>query len=59
MIHWVKIEGGSFMMGGKGEADGKLIHKVTLKSFMISKTEVGGVGIPSSMEVEWVGIRNA
>ena len=39
-IEWIKIEGGSFDMGGKGEDDGKPIHRVTLKSFMISKSEV-------------------
>jgi len=39
-IDWVQIEGGSFMMGGAGKYDGKPIHKVTLKSFQMSKTEV-------------------
>lgn len=39
-LTWVKIEGGSFKMGGDGEYDGKPIHNVTLKSFMISESEV-------------------
>jgi formylglycine-generating enzyme required for sulfatase activity len=37
---WVKIPAGSFMMGSNESNDEKPIHKVTLKSFFISKTEV-------------------
>ena len=39
-IKWVKIPAGSFMMGSNEYNDEKPIHKVTLKSFFISKTEV-------------------
>ena len=40
-IRWVKISGGSFMMGSnQGLDDEKPIHKVTLKPFEISQTEV-------------------
>ncbi|MEM7511695.1 MAG: SUMF1/EgtB/PvdO family nonheme iron enzyme [Bacteroidota bacterium] len=36
----VKVEGGSFMMGGKGEFGEKPIHKVTVKDFYIGKYPV-------------------
>ena len=40
-IKWVKIPAGSFMMGSNdGSSDEKPVHKVRLKSFFISKTEV-------------------
>ena len=41
VIEWVKIPAGSFKMGSNdGDSDEKPVHKVTLKSFFISKTEV-------------------
>ena len=39
-IEFVRIEGGTFQMGGDGEYDGRPIHAVTLASFEMSKTEV-------------------
>ena len=40
-VEWVEIPAGSFMMGSNdGRSNEKPVHKVTLKSFFISKTEV-------------------
>lgn len=40
-ITWVKIKGGAFMMGSKdGRRDERPVHRVHVKSFMMSKTEV-------------------
>lgn len=40
-ISWVRISGGTFMMGSeKGRDKEKPVHKVTLSSFEIAKTEV-------------------
>ena len=39
-IEFVRIEGGTFQMGGDGEYDGRPIHAVTVGSFEMSKTEV-------------------
>ncbi|MEM7513737.1 MAG: SUMF1/EgtB/PvdO family nonheme iron enzyme [Bacteroidota bacterium] len=39
-LEMVKVEGGSFMMGGEGEYDGKPIHQVSLKDFHIGKYPV-------------------
>jgi formylglycine-generating enzyme len=40
-IKWVRIQGGSFEMGSKnGDSDEKPVHRVTIKSFLMSKTEV-------------------
>ena len=36
----MRIKGGSFKMGGNGRYDGKPIHRVKIKTFMMSKTEV-------------------
>ena len=39
-IEFIRIEGGTFQMGGDYEYDGHPIHAVTLASFEMSKTEV-------------------
>lgn len=40
-IDWVPIDGGSFMMGNdSGEADERPVHRVTVPSFQIARTEV-------------------
>ena len=39
-LEFVRIEGGTFQMGGDGEYDGGPIHAVTVGSFEMSKTEV-------------------
>ncbi len=39
-IEFVRIEGGTFQMGGDGEYGGRPIHAVTVGSFEMSKTEV-------------------
>ncbi|MEK7743950.1 MAG: SUMF1/EgtB/PvdO family nonheme iron enzyme, partial [Elusimicrobiota bacterium] len=40
-IEWVAVRGGSFMMGSaSGSADEKPVHRVTLRSFELAKTEV-------------------
>ena len=40
-IEWIKIDGGSFMMGSEnGDNDEKPIHMVSIKDFYMSKTEV-------------------
>jgi len=40
-IQWVRIPGGSFMMGWDGgPSDGKPVHRVSVKAFQLAKTEV-------------------
>jgi sulfatase modifying factor 1 len=39
-IEFIRIEGGSFQMGGEGEFDGRPIHGVDVATFEMSKTEV-------------------
>jgi formylglycine-generating enzyme required for sulfatase activity len=40
-IQWVRIPAGSFQMGSQdGESDEKPVHTVTLRAFLMSKTEV-------------------
>ena len=42
-IEWVRVEGGSFRMGdisGAGDSDEKPVHRVKLRTFYMSATEV-------------------
>ncbi len=39
-IEWVKIPGGTFMMGSNGSSDEKPVHKVTIQAFEMAKTLV-------------------
>ncbi|HAH05897.1 MAG TPA: hypothetical protein DCM05_05095 [Elusimicrobia bacterium] len=39
-IEWVRIPGGSFIMGSEGYPDEKPAHRVRVKSFELAKTEV-------------------
>jgi len=39
-IEFIRIDGGTFQMGGDGDIDGRPIHAVTVPAFEMSKTEV-------------------
>ena len=39
-IQWVRIAGGTFMMGSDGGSDEKPVHRVAIKAFQLAKTEV-------------------
>lgn len=39
-IRWIRIPGGTFMMGSRESSNEKPVHKVTVKAFQMSKTEV-------------------